>query len=249
MENREELNQKTKKMFRRLRLIFLLAVSVIICVLAFNHSGNSTSSKYVFKGNRLISDGELEALLTPEYISEKNDMSVSEIKKSLESHPFIKKAVVYRKSPEVIHANVNEVKPVAVVSDELGKLFFLCENYIVREYRNFSCPDDLILIRGTFKNGRIKRKSIDGALKIISGLKRPEFEHLYPVISEIIYNEKTDFSLLTQSGNTLIRLGSSNSIENKLIKLDKYIEGRLKDKNFALSKTADLRWKGCLVLN
>ena len=238
-----------KKTYRRIRLVVLISVIAIICIIAVKRDNNRYNIKYSFKGNDFLSVQELEAELNSKIDTNLRNITLRKIKEKLEKNPFIEKVTPVQQNAMNINIYIKEIEPQALIAGDNSELYFYCKGNKLIDYRPTASLRTFPLVSGVLDTHKIIKPAISGVISILNGMNAKEYKHLYSLLTEIQYQRNGTYKLDFDNGNFTIIFGEAKDIVNKLNKLDKYLQHRYSNTEFASTKIADLRWKGSLVIN
>jgi cell division protein FtsQ len=201
------------------------------------------------EGNDLVPEKEILALARiPERSSIwKNDLR--RIEKRIETHPFIRNAVVARRFPDAVRIRVVEKKPVALVQVS-GSLFCLDSEGGLLPAKPGKLYDLPCVDAGTAPPVRIGqilgteriRRSLDWLCFVLE--KRPS---LYPEISEISFSKTDGYVATTSRKGVPVRLGFGCD-ERKLRVLEAFLQEWVRNPELSHVESVDLRFEGQVVL-
>lgn len=116
-------------------------------------------------------------------------LKLDEVRKKVESHPWVKSAKVARRLPDTLKIVIEEYKPVAIIEYD-GLLYYVDEGGMIFKKISSGEPFDYPLISITGRNTMDKERFEEGVKKAIMFLKRfSELDkNIYRTISEINFN-------------------------------------------------------------
>lgn len=249
MGDKKELANSVKKSYKRLRLVFLFVFIVALCAYAATRNNEFRSYQYSFEGNNLLSETELESILIAKNKDSLTQRTLRAVREKLEKHPFIEEATVIRKNSNNIKIQIREIEPLVLLVNDTGDLFFYCKGDKLIAHRPLASCNNYPIVHNVINNDKVNKIAINSVIKILNVLENSNYRRLNGLISDFECSANGDITLLLDNGKVRTLFGKAERIENKLEKLDKYISGRFFGDEFAASNIADLRWKGCLIIN
>ena len=221
-QQRLEQNKKRKQkmLIRKICLYAALVIGIAAVIIILSLTVLFKIQTVTIKGNEIYSKQEISAVLPIE--KEKNlflaDTS-SAAEKLEENLPYIYDAEIKRKLPSTIVVNITETPQIYAIKDK-NKLFVLLDdNFKVLELNVEKKPKNAILIKKaalsfaqTGKEAQFTNKKIKENLELLIAQKN---NLKLEKISEI-YSADINNNYMVYDGRITIKLGSTDSLENKL---------------------------------
>lgn len=168
-----------------------------------------------------------------------SEISVSEIEKMLQSHPFIKRSEVFFSPNGSLNINIWQHRPLARIKNQTKEYYLGSEAQMI----NLS-PENtakVILVSGDFS--KKEHESLKEIIELIEedSLLKEELIGIKKIISE-------EFKLILQLRNHLVILGTVDNFREKLINLKEFYEQYLtKTDIIEYYKVIDLQYKDQIV--
>lgn len=242
----EKKKSKTKPV-----LMFLLLFSLLVILSFFSSQWyNLQAIKNVrISGNNILASSEIYDLVTDEIIGvSTNGINLFEVKRKLESHPYISKATVWFNSKGILGIEINERYPTAVIITDSGSTSLVDNTGAVMPYRLHKEFTNLPVISSVFSGKNINKSALAGALLIIGEmeLSHPTFSQ---IVSEVKYiPENNTYKLFLTDSSLGVLFGRTDDTVEKLKKLSIFWKEKLLVSEFKKDiKELDIRWKDLVV--
>jgi cell division septal protein FtsQ len=236
------------------QIILLVGVFLIIACLGLFANG-WTSNQLIgvvrLSGNSVVMPEEIISLLDSSlYTMPKESVSLLEIQKTAEAHPYVKKSFAMTNSTNELLIEIEERKPVAYIVIDNGISSYVDEDGIILPFRFIPGQQDLILFRNMTIRGREDLSAVKGALEILSELKESKNGAVSKLVSEILWDkESLSYTLKTSDVAIKIYIGAAENISGKIDLFYSYwVNKQPNDKVYNI-RYIDLRWDGQLVVN
>jgi len=221
-------------------MFFTIAGIFLVLIFgAMNWRENRVINKIIVKGNETIPD-DIILNLAGVKIGEKFTLvNLSELRRKVESHKFIKQANVYTNLPDVLLIEVEERKPIAMVIFQ-GKIYYVDYDGYVIPYddvkRIFSVP----LLNLDYKPVNVFADSADALRKQYELVKLAIEKDVYNLISEVKF-KNGEFIIFAGDSAVVVFLGEGN-LDKKFLALKKFWAQEVQGK--ASPVYVDLRYEG-----
>ncbi len=201
-------------------------------------------------GNRVVDANELFQLANVKHGSLIYDVDLKAVQKSLQSHYYIKEAIVSRNLPSTIELTVVERSPIALVNRT--DPVYLDEDGVILPHSISKALFDLPVLTGVRLGTSIAYGSVvqdsdaHEALRILSAAKLVNSD-LYHLISEIQLRNGRDIVLYTAEGGVPVIFGQGG-IADKLVRLDAFWNNVIRQRGLQSLQYVDLRYDDQVVV-
>lgn len=223
----EKANKKNVKKIsaRNIRIaigvVAMLAAGFIAAQVWMN---DATLGAFIVTGNRIVPAEEITGKVGEHLGKRLEDISLSEIEKTLERHSFIRNAVATKELPNAIRIRITERQPVAVASVG-GELRLIDDGGNVLDFENKVFETKrLPLLTGFHKLRRdtlskysplrIDSSEVSGVAAFLLALAKTPHARL--LISEVHISEPKKMFALTADGNAKFIFGDRGNYSEKL---------------------------------
>ncbi|HTP80420.1 MAG TPA: FtsQ-type POTRA domain-containing protein [Bacteroidota bacterium] len=212
--------------FRKKQLKFgVIAILAVAAIASANLWKRGLGVKtVVVVGNRIVQTNEVVQLAQIQPGTMLYDVDLTAVRRNVESHHYVKSAVVERDLPSAIRITVNERKPVALVNRP--DFVYLDEDGVILPRSISKALFDLPVISGISDNVPLKLGTTVGqddvreALTILRMLKLVNLD-LSHQISEVQVRNGGDIVLVTAEGAVPVIFGRGE-ITDKLLRLEAF---------------------------
>ncbi len=246
LENKQNYNSTKNRI-----LVYLFVVSIFILILtlfANTWISEQNVKSIVIKGNTFIPNDELYSLI--KNITQNNryeNLSLSNLKKKIERHPFVKEAFLVKRNTSIIEIEIKERIPKAITVKDNGNLVYVDKDGIIMPYRLSARFMNLPVFQGYYTNKKIDRSSIISGIQLFEKIN-DEINLLD--ISEINFNQTTkEFDLITSNYTFPIKFGKMINADMKIKKLKPLATKVLNAAQDIKINHVDLRWKDKIILS
>lgn len=202
-------------------VVSLLIVGFIAAQVWMNDAMLGT---FVITGNRLVTAEEITGKVSEHLGKRLEDISLSEIEKTVERHSFIRNAVATKELPNAIRIRITERQPVAVASLG-GELRLIDDGGNVLDFETKVFETKRLPLLTGFHNLRrdtlskysplrIDSSEISGAALFLLALAKTEHAKLF--ISEVCVSEPKKMFALTADGDAKFIFGDRGNYSEKL---------------------------------
>ncbi|MBH31862.1 MAG: hypothetical protein CMG71_07760 [Candidatus Marinimicrobia bacterium] len=214
-----------------------------------SESFNLTSTDV--RGNSILGRDELTALAKVPFAQSLNEISLEEIQRRIEAHPYIKGARVSRRYPKSITIDVVERQPIAYVN--LPSFLVVDEDGFVMPLRHGDMEFNVPTLTGFNNAGELypigekclSHKTLE-AIEYLT-IVRQQFPELFDDISELTIDKSDEYVIVLAEQPTRIHFGQSDMLDQLSL---------LKEFNTTLSGVkslhsyhyVDLRYKNQIVV-
>ncbi len=214
-------------------------------------AGSFDLTATVVRGNSILVRDEVTALAKVPFAQSLNEVSLDEIQRRIEAHPYVKGARVSRRFPKSITVDVVERQPVAYIN--LPSFLVVDEAGFVMPLRHGDMEFNVPTLTGFNNAGELypvgekclSQKTLE-AIEYLTSVKG-QFPELFADISELTVDKSDEYVMVLAEQPTRIHFGPSDMLGQL---------GLLKEFNSTLSgvkslhsyRYVDLRYKNQIVV-
>lgn len=229
----------------------LVLLLTLMGVIAFANVWKSSLkvAHVMLSGNRIVDANELFQLANVKHGSLIYDVDLKEVQKNLQSHYYIKEAIVSRNLPSTIELSVVERTPIALINRT--DPMYLDEDGVILPHSISKALFDLPILTGVRLGSSVSYGSVvqdsdaHEALDILTAAKLVNTE-LYHLISEIQLRNGHDIVMYTAEGGIPVIFGQGN-IADKLVRLDAFWHDVIRQRGLQNLQYVDLRYDDQIV--
>jgi len=237
---------QTGMFFRKYSLYFFLFLLLLIIPLLIYFSMNWDAKRIVdglsVEGNEYVPKETIESLIADSlYKKEKGKIELGVIRKGIEDYPFVKKADVMFAGNGKLKIVLRMRKPIARFGDGKGNLHFSDENGLIMPYLFFDNFSRLPLLKNCFKGQELDTAKFNTSLSVLKFING-NYDVVSGLLSEIIVRDDSKIDLVLNKKGTVVILGDTVNLKNKLDKLEIFLRRYLQTNPKREIKSIDLRW-------
>lgn len=243
------MNESGKNKGKRLKLYALLAVTIaaigVFAFLSSRWASNSSVKKVTVQGNTFIPENEITDRFE---VSSYPETQIAEIQEKTLEHPFVDEACVTHNRVEQINVEIKEKTPVAIMISSTGDPVYVDSKGSVLPYRIYDKFKDIPVLRNIYTDGNIDFAAFLRMRELLEALNGIQTKDIKALVSEIIYDKKTnEFQLITSDSGVPVLLGFGSEIVANVKKLASYLRYKNKREYEKKLKYIDLRWRDQVV--
>jgi cell division protein FtsQ len=179
-------------------------------------SGSFNLTSTDVRGNSILGRDEVTALAKVPFAQSLNEISLEEIQRRIEAHPYVKGARVSRRYPKSITIDVVEREPIAYIN--LPSFLVMDEDCLVMPLRHGDMEFNVPTLTG-FNNADelypigekcLSHKTLE-AIEYLTRI-RQEFPELFDDISELTVDKSDEYVIVLAEQPTRIHFGQSDML-------------------------------------
>lgn len=234
-----------KHTYVQMIMIFVVIGGLVISANTF--TGSSRIDSITVEGNLIVPDKEYFDCLTI-FDSPKPNVTLSQIKEEIKSHPYVDDIELYHKSSGRVVVEIVEKRPIAILVGSDGNFDYVDSDGNILAYKVYRNSESLPLIRKINLGEKKSASKLESAVRLIKSLKNYKDKALYEQTSEIIYDRTVDgFNIIFGDHSKKVCMGSNRNIDDKMEKLSAYYRQHLIKGNKEIA-SLDLRWANQLIV-
>ncbi|MBL7974945.1 MAG: FtsQ-type POTRA domain-containing protein [Candidatus Kapabacteria bacterium] len=231
-------------------LVYVL-VALFFVGAAIKWNSRQKITNLSLKGNTYITTEEIQSLCTQDSTESNSTIDLAQTRSLVLQHPFVRNASVEHINSNNVSITITERVPIAVLLLNDGSLKYVDEENVILPYRVINGMADLPLIRGLQKNSslEIDTNYLQKCVALLNQVTHETQKYIANDISEMIVNRQLGLlKLKTSESNATILMGSMETVEENLSKLNAMYEYCSKQNNMRLQGLVDLRWKNKVII-
>lgn len=237
------------------KILLILAIVVLVfsalIYISLKWQTKQKIDEIRISGSEYLFQNEILSIIKP-FISTKSDSLVilKRIEDALEKHPFIKESVATIERNHILKVDITERTPIGLYRNKDGSFSYLDKSGRLIPHRFIVKFSDLIVVTSKSKSSKNDKKIARYAAKILTVLSNSKYEDFNYKISELVYdNRNATYYLLSSAPDYRILLGRSEEIDNKLDKLQEFLQSEVNSSLTDADYQLDLRWHNRIIVS
>ncbi len=231
-------------------LIPLLTGIVMLCILSREWASRLAVQRIVIAGTHILHGQDVLSLANISPKAPMYKLNLFEIRKRIESQPFVRSVRVNREMPDILYIEIVERQPIASLNG--GQLRYVDAEGVVLPYVQSAEKLDVPMISGIkgLQNMPSGQISPSDGLSLAIGVLQTALRidsTMYRLISEVKLNDNDDIVLYSAEGGVPILIGQGD-VGKKLVALQTFWNNFAKSGEAEKIRYIDLRFDGQVVV-